>query len=65
MKFSRFPLLIAFVAIALSVGNSFAATVSKQSIAIPVEQIEHGGGCRKSSPPGKCCHAGSKPLHCH
>ena len=27
--------------------------------------IEHGGGCRKSSPPGQCCHAGSKPLHCH
>jgi hypothetical protein len=28
-------------------------------------QIEHGGGCRKSSPAGQCCHAGSKPLHCH
>ncbi len=27
--------------------------------------IEHGGGCRKSSSPGQCCHAGSKPLHCH
>ena len=26
---------------------------------------EHGGGCRKSSPPGQCCHAGSQPLHCH
>ncbi|CAN0045151.1 MAG: hypothetical protein CMF72_13135 [Mameliella sp.] len=25
----------------------------------------HGGGCRKDSPPGKCCHAGSKPYHCH
>ena len=25
----------------------------------------HGGGCRKSSPPGQCCHAGSKPYHCH
>lgn len=25
----------------------------------------HSGGCRKSSPPGKCCHAGSKPYHCH
>ena len=27
----------------------------------------HGGGCRKSSPPGQCCHmdnsAGS--VHCH
>ena len=25
----------------------------------------HGGGCRKDSPPGQCCHAGSKPYHCH
>lgn len=30
-----------------------------------MEVISHSGGCRKSSPPGKCCHAGSKPLHCH
>jgi len=35
-----------------------AATVSS-------EVVEHGGGCRKDSPPGKCCHAGSKPYHCH
>ncbi len=27
--------------------------------------VEHGGGCRKSSPPGQCCHGGSKPVHCH
>jgi hypothetical protein len=26
---------------------------------------EHSGGCRKDSPAGKCCHAGSKPYHCH
>lgn len=26
---------------------------------------QHSGGCRKDSPPGKCCHAGSKPYHCH
>ncbi len=25
----------------------------------------HSGGCRKDSPPGKCCHAGSKPYDCH
>ena len=29
------------------------------------EAVFHGGGCRKSSPPGQCCHAGSKPYHCH
>lgn len=25
----------------------------------------HGGGCRKDSPQGQCCHAGSEPYHCH
>lgn len=28
----------------------------------------HGGGCRKSSPPGKCCHADNSNggrVHCH
>lgn len=27
--------------------------------------VAHSGGCRKDSPPGQCCHAGSKPYHCH
>jgi len=27
--------------------------------------LAHGGGCRKDSPQGKCCHAGSQPYHCH
>jgi hypothetical protein len=30
-----------------------------------VEIVSHSGGCRKSSPAGQCCHAGSQPLHCH
>ncbi|WP_293722728.1 hypothetical protein [Stappia sp.] len=35
-------------------------------VALPLSQAgAHGGGCRKDSPPGKCCHAGSKPYHCH
>lgn len=28
----------------------------------------HGGGCRKSSPPGQCCHADNSNggrVHCH
>jgi len=29
------------------------------------ETVQHGGGCRKDSPPGQCCHAGSQPYHCH
>ena len=27
--------------------------------------LSHSGGCRKDSPQGQCCHAGSKPYHCH
>jgi len=28
----------------------------------------HGGGCRRSSPPGQCCHADNSNggrVHCH
>lgn len=32
---------------------------------IGTETVAHGGGCRKDSPPGQCCHAGSQPYHCH
>lgn len=29
--------------------------------------FSHGGGCRKSSPPGQCCHMETKTgvVHCH
>jgi len=29
--------------------------------------VEHGGGCRKSSPPGQCCHMQNSTgtVHCH
>lgn len=29
--------------------------------------FEHGGGCRKSSPPGQCCHMDNSTgtVHCH
>ena len=27
--------------------------------------MAHSGGCRKDSPRGMCCHAGSEPYHCH
>jgi len=29
--------------------------------------LAHGGGCRKSSPPGQCCHMESATgtVHCH
>jgi len=29
--------------------------------------VEHGGGCRRSSPPGQCCHMETRVgrVHCH
>lgn len=31
------------------------------------EVVAHGGGCRKSSPPGRCCHLEKRVgvVHCH
>lgn len=32
------------------------------------DSLAHGGGCRKSSPPGQCCHADNSNggrVHCH
>ena len=57
--------LIASIAAAISVGPVAAGTSSSQDFKKPAEQIQHGGGCRKDSPRGQCCHAGSKPYHCH
>ena len=39
--------------------------------AMPVDgvttEFDHGGGCRKSSPRGQCCHMETKKgrVHCH
>lgn len=40
---------------------AFAAMMS------PALGHAHGGGCRKSSPPGQCCHMDKKTgeVHCH
>ena len=37
------------------------------NIAISQDEIAHGGGCRKSSPAGQCCHMDKKAgrVHCH
>jgi hypothetical protein len=31
------------------------------------DDLGHGGGCRKSSPPGQCCHMQTSvgKVHCH
>lgn len=59
--------LIACAAILIAVSASHAMPVGTQAPTIQAEQLEHGGGCRKSSPPGQCCHMDRKRgfVHCH
>jgi len=49
-----------FVSLTLAVaGTLFFSTLPADA---------HGGGCRKSSPPGQCCHADNSDggrVHCH
>lgn len=37
------------------------------ALSLPALANAHGGGCRKSSPPGQCCHMDKKAgkVHCH
>lgn len=53
--------------LAIAAALLFSTPVSAAIPLVPdlAGQISHSGGCRKDSPPGKCCHAGSKPYHCH
>lgn len=50
---------------------ALTAQVASAQVASPSSEMRngttvyHGGGCRKDSPPGQCCHAGSQPYHCH
>ena len=58
-----------FRAIALALGVAAGGASASVPVTATAEGVgdvvQHGGGCRKDSPPGKCCHAGSQPYHCH
>ena len=59
------PVLIAFAFSTLAGAAPAVAAGESPRMAAPSGVVEHGGGCRKSSPAGQCCHAGSEPYHCH
>lgn len=44
-----------------------AAAIFATTIVAGQSAYAHSGGCRKSSPPGKCCHMekASGVVHCH
>ena len=48
-----------------SVSQGIAGAPVGANVFKETSEIQHSGGCRKSSPAGQCCHAGSKPYHCH
>jgi len=63
MKIISSAIFVAFLT--FGVGDAIATTgVSFQS---GNEIYEHGGGCRKNSPQGQCCHMDRKAgvVHCH
>lgn len=61
------------LALATALGIGLSAQVASASLTslTPMikerELVEHGGGCRKSSPPGMCCHMDNSTgiVHCH
>lgn len=46
---------------------TLAALLASLVFALPPAAYAHGGGCRKSSPPGQCCHMDNRAgrVHCH
>jgi len=52
---------------ALAAGPVLAKTSGPAVLLPEGREIGHGGGCRKSSPPGKCCHMqkSTGKVHCH
>ena len=54
------------LAVPLALTLSAAPALSANVVIVPQDaDVSHSGGCRKDSPQGQCCHAGSKPYHCH
>ncbi len=47
--------------------KKFSLLLALAIMGIPAIAYAHGGGCRKSSPPGQCCHMDNSTgsVHCH
>ncbi|ADC70773.1 hypothetical protein TK90_0258 [Thioalkalivibrio sp. K90mix] len=60
-------LVLAAIAALMSV-PALAAPAPMTAVVIDASStVNHGGGCRKSSPPGQCCHRDNSTgtVHCH
>ena len=61
-------MLLCAVSIAFAFTGSAVAAPLKTTDGPVVESIvNHGGGCRRNSPPGQCCHMETRTgiVHCH
>ncbi|PLS19946.1 hypothetical protein C0U40_19440 [Amylibacter cionae] len=62
----RFAIVLAAIVLAVPYLPVAIAGQPVQS-ATSYSEVFHGGGCRKSSPPGQCCHKQTSTgrVHCH
>lgn len=60
-------LLATAFAVGLAFGSGQAIASASSGTVIQCQEFQHGGGCRKSSPPGQCCHMDNSTgtVHCH
>ncbi len=60
--------LLRFAILSVVLAGLPGPAVTREIPPIGTESVfEHGGGCRKSSPPGQCCHmeTATGRVHCH
>ena len=60
-------LLLAAAIVILGVNANHSLAKRAPTLVYQTKIVEHGGGCRKNSPPGQCCHMNRKTgtVHCH
>lgn len=60
-------IVIALLVSLFAFGFPVATTSADAILGTQSQTFEHGGGCRKSSPTGQCCHMQTSTgrVHCH
>ncbi len=59
--------VLSIYSVTASVGWAYPVTSQTSGQSITNQDVFHGGGCRKSSPVGQCCHMqkSTGQVHCH
>lgn len=63
----RFLFVLISSAMLAGVAAAAPSPLAKRPAGIAADVLAHGGGCRKDSPPGRCCHMDNRTgvVHCH